>query len=396
MTIVPTHEGPVTQGNHDASPPNNWLFRVEALPATEVLPERSSTSLATLKAAAALVEQLPEVGRLVTAGRGLQVTFSPQTRKALADGTAELMKTTTGKTLTVAVDVASKRTIEIGKVGESVALGAIALEAAPILAIAAIAAAGAYAQQRWMEKKFAEIQAVVDRLEIRLWDDDLGALEAADELVTFLQSAISSGSMPDALRLEIAVARRDVEKVYLARRRFVARFLHGLEAAQEKKASSSSERLKNGWTGAMAQELKGRRSGIVEEIALFVQSMVVRARIGAFTAALLAYDGDGPAALRLIDDLDTSLRDDYYKLYRKLRALGNHGPGKSWWKALPGVGSLPLIGGDEKDEAGQQRVRGLVDQMETMLGAAIDRQNHDVTVVVPAALLPAAWAKESQ
>jgi hypothetical protein len=362
-----------------------WLFRVEALPTSSILTGASDTSVATMKAAAALVDRFPELHRRVRDGRALQVTFSPETRKALADGTAELMKG--GKA--IAVDVATKRTREIGKVGEGIAFGALALEAAPVLAVAAIAAAAAHAEQRWMERKFAEIQAVVDRLEIRLRDADLGALEAADDLVTLLHPEISSGSIPEPFRLEVAFARRDVEKVYLSRRRFVGRFLHALEQAQKQQADKSSERPKSGWTGSMAEELKDQRSGVVEELALFVEAMVVRARIGAFTAALVAHGGDGPAALRLIDTIDSSLRDDYFKLYRKMRALGRHGPDRSWWKSLPGVSALPMIGGGAQDDASRQRVQALVEQMHTTLGTGISRQDEDVTVVIPAGLLSA-------
>lgn len=372
-------------------PSRNWLFRVEPLPATMILPDANGASVATLKATAALLERLPELQALLKDGRALRVTFSPETRKALANGTAELMKSGKG-TLAIAQDVATKHTREIGKFGESVAFGALALEAAPVFAVAAVAAAAAYAEQRWLEKKFAEIQAVVDRLEIRLRDADLGALEAADDLVTLLQPEISLGSIPEPLQLEVAVARRDVEKVYLSRRRFVGRFLQALEQAQEKEANKSSDRPKSGWTGSMAEELKDRRSGVVEELALFVESMVVRARIGAFTAAVLAHGGDGPAAMRLVDTIDSSLRDDYFKLYRKMRALGNHGPDRSWWKGLPGVSVLPMIGGGGQDDASRQRVQALVEQMQTTLGTAISRQDDDVTVVIPAALLPASTA----
>jgi hypothetical protein len=391
----------------------SWLFRVEPLPEGTVEVQGDTGSVATLRATAALLEHLPAL-REVATNRGVRVVFSKETTKLLRSGAVELVQSSTGL-LPVARDAGTKAFVEIGKVvpgaavtagatgaigvggaaatvGGAATFGSLAVAAAPVLIVAGIAAATAYAEQRVMEKRFAEIQRAVERLEIRLRDDDLGSLEAADRLVDHLQADLAQGSVPPQLATELALARRDVERVYLSRRRFTGRFLGTLEEAQKRKAEKGSDRMRSGWAGEVADELRDRKSGVVDELALFVQAMVVRARLTAATAAVIASQGGGGSALRLIDDLDSELKHDYFELYRKLRALGRFGPEKSWWNALPGLGSLPLLGGQEGEDA-KRRVASLVENMESLLGRAIDAHDRDVTVVLPAhvvaALLPA-------
>jgi hypothetical protein len=75
-------------------------------------------------------------------------------------------------------------------------------------------------------------------------------------------------------------------------------------------------------------------------------------------------------------------------LYRKLRALARFGPEKPWWGSLPGLGNLPLLGGQDGEQA-KQRVATLVENMETLLGRVIESHDQDVSVVIPADLVPA-------
>ena len=376
----------------------SWLFRVEALPEHTEAVGGDTASVATLRATAALLGHVPAL-REVATNRGVRVVFSKETTKLLRSGAVELVEASKG-TLPVARKVGSKTFVEIGKVapgaaatvGGAATFGALAAAATPVLVVAAIAAATAYAEQRVMEKRFAELQRAVDRLEIRLRDDDLGSLEAADRLVDHLQADVAQGRVPPQLATELALARRDVERVYLSRRRFAGRFLRALEDAQKRKAEKGSDRMRTGWAGDMADELRDRKSGVVDELALFVQAMVVRARLTAATAAVVASQGNGGSALRMIDDLDSELKHDYFELYRKLRALARFGPEKSWYNALPGLGNAPLLGGQVGEEA-KRRVASLVENMENLLGRAIEAHDLDVTVVLPAdvagVLLPA-------
>lgn len=321
--------------------------------------------------------------------------FSKETAKLLRSGAAELVQSSKGA-LPVARDVGSKSFVEIGKVasgtavtaGSAATFGSLAVAATPVLVVAAIAAATAFAEQRAMERKFSELQRAMERLEIRLRDDDLGTLEAADRLVDHLQPDLADGSLAPQLGIELAIARREVERVYLSRRRFAERFARALEEAQKNKEDRSSDRVKSGWAGQVADELRDRKSGVVDELALFVQAMIVRARLGAVTAAVVAWQGDGDSALRIIDDLDQELKQDYYELYRRLRALARFGPEKPWFKSLPGLGALPLLAGKDS-EAAKQRVAGLVERMESLLGSAIEAHEQDVAVIVPARVLAA-------
>src|SRR4051812_12558495 len=75
----------------------------------------------------------------------------------------------------------------------------------------------------------------------------------------------AGGSIPPQLAMELALSRRDVERVYLSRRRFTGRFLATLEEAQKRKAEKGSDRMKSGWSGEVADELRDRKSGVVDE-----------------------------------------------------------------------------------------------------------------------------------
>lgn len=92
--------------------------------------------------------------------------------------------------------------------------------------------------------------------------------------------------------------------------------------------------------------------------------------------------------MRLLDDLDEDLKHNYYQLYRKVRALARFGPEKAWWKGLPGLASVPVLAGKDTDVA-KERMTGLVERMESLLGSAIEAHERDVEVVIPAAVVAA-------
>lgn len=252
-------------------------------------------------------------------------------RKGLLDGSLGLMG---GGKLPVAVDQAGKivgqarvasmpgASATSAGVGAGAGAGALALTAGawPMIVGAGAATAAVVAQQRWLESTFAGLADRLDRIETRLRDDDLGALDGADRLVELL-SPVGLAFVPSQLQIELAVARRQVDGIYFSRQRFVERVKRAIEAQQVAEEGKSGKRL--AWAGDIAERLAD--GGVVDEIVVFVRAMVSRARLAAVTASLLATESPG-TALALLDSIDGTMRHDYWDLQRRLMALARARP----------------------------------------------------------------------
>ena len=75
-------------------------------------------------------------------------------------------------------------------------------------------------------------------------------------------------------------------------------------------------------------------SGTIDELVVYFQAMLTRARITAATAGVLAADGDSVAAIRMIDDLQVSIRRDYFDVHNRLSALSRSPMDVSRWRRL--------------------------------------------------------------
>lgn len=320
----------------------------------------------------------------------LQVAFRPEVTEALLAGKLTLMQSATGA-LATAVDqsgkiVAQGRVVSsvasaaagaggaassaaggaatplisggggalagaaggVAVVGGGVTLGAVAVVALPIV----VAAGAAYMQQRKLEQTLGSIKEVVDRIEARLKDADTGVCDAADTFLELVADAMADGGLTDYLQVELAAQRVAVEALYKARRRWVERFKHDLEAEQI--SQEQSKGAGQPWVDSVAEPaVEGR---LEEELILFVRSLIARSRLALLAATVLAEEGHARTAFELIDRTTTELRVEFFDLHRRLVPLAHIAPDKGLLGKIPGMG---------KDlERAHDSVKLLVDQLD--------------------------------
>jgi hypothetical protein len=380
---------------------DDWLLRIE--PVELSLETRERTSPAAVLAVSRLADQLPVIRQALEKAplgpaSGLRVVFSPAIERGLTDGTLRLMRSGT-ESLSIAVNQAG-RTVEIGRVvgGTALAAGTAGAGGAagagvagvavatpplwPIVVAGGLALAAAYAEQRWLEQTFGELRQAMERLEHRMRDDDAGAIAAADTLVALLAPEGHLGPVPEQLRIELARARRQIDSVYLARRRFVDRFKRALEAAQTEHEARTGERA--AWVGKVTDELADRRTGVVDELVLFLQAMIARARLGAITASVLAADGDGLHAVVLLKTIEDEMRTDYFDLHNRIAALARGERAEKGWDRVRGIAGkrLPMLAHGSDDE-GVEIVRAVDRAMRETVGAAMPERDRVLDLVVP-------------
>lgn len=338
----------------------------DALKTGSVILEAVTHSLPQLKSA------LSEVSKASPSGV-LQVVFSPEVTKRLATGQLKLMNSAKGS-LPIAVNAATGKTVEIGRVvsrqagrssgdalkgGGAIALGAAAW---PVALAVGVALAASWAEQRWLENNFRELHSALQRIELRLRDDNFGVIEAADELVGLIRPEIESGNLADLHRTRLAIAQQSVEGIYLSRRRFVDRFKHELEQAQTRHEEQRGER--KAWVSDIADEIADSKAGVADELTVFLAAMICRARLTAASATLLATEGHPEVAVRLALGLEDSLRADYFDLYRRVRALAKWTPEDAGWRVLPFLK-------DKDNPRAHAAMQSLVQAMERSIGDRI-------------------------
>lgn len=332
LEMVPT-DGIITLVDRELE---TWVVRWEPSDIESVTDESrialaSAVTQSLGTAVPGLIDALKGVG-------GLRVVFSPAVRKALAAGTYRLMDTTAG-VAPMAIDK-SGRIVEVAKVPASALVTAGgALPMAGLLAVSwplalatGVAVAAAWAEWRWLDRTFSTLRGSLDRIETRLRDDDLGRLEAADDLVTILAPDLKWGNASSQLRGELTAARQSTESIYLARRRWVNRFKVRIELAQtetERKRGKTEV-----WAGRVKRELTEDSGAFADELVVFLHAMVTRARVSAATASVMAHEGAAMSALRLLDHVEESTRADYHDLHNRLRALDRTPPEAGWWQFM--------------------------------------------------------------
>jgi hypothetical protein len=266
--------------------------------------------------------------------------------------------------LPMAIDSAGK----IRAIARVVPLGGVVAGPAllPILLPAAAAAAASFYQHQVLQATLDGIREVVDRIEERLRDDDWAVLEAGDDLARALVDADGDWDVPDQLRTELAVARQAVERVFRSRRRFAQHLVRKLDAETYGRPDP--------WTDEVRKLVKGEHNWI--EVSIYLQAMVVRARLTAATAFVLATDGEARAAAALTRSAVGELSASYDPLLKSLVPLAERRPEDSLLDRVPGWRS--------SDEDRFRFVGSLVGEMRSGIGQALDAVNDDMAIVIPA------------
>jgi hypothetical protein len=404
----------------ESSATRSWI--VELMPRVELSPTSSSSAPApaAIGVAAALGAALPELaGLLQTAAPAAQgvaragteagdliVRFSPQIREGLLDGTFELVRSggrllprarnvltgqfdqtaevigAAGATAAAAGVVAGSGGAGIAGAGAAGAAGTAGVAgaagiSAPVLLPLAIAAgaalAASWAQQRWLEQTFAGVERALARIETRLRDDDFGTLDGAEALLEVIGDRAAFGELAPQVRAELAVAHRQVEAIYRSRLRFVERFKGDLERWQVDAIGKDGRAVT--WTPEVVKALIEDDSTTVAELVVFFQAMLTRARISTATAALLVTEGDAASAFRIIDDVRSSVRHDYFDLHNRLAALARVEIDASIWKN-------PFSSKDRKKA--HEIIALLAGNLDRAIGEHLPEPDQVVEFVVPA------------
>jgi hypothetical protein len=257
---------------------------------------------------------------------------------------------------------------KIREIARVVPMGGVAAGPAllPILIPAAAAAAASYYQHQALQATLDGIRDVVDRIEERLRDDDWAVLESGDELARTIVDADGGWDVPEQLRTELAVARQAVERVFRSRRRFT----HLLIKRIDEQAYGRSDP----WTDEIRKLVKGDHNWI--EVSIYLEAMVVRARLTAATAFVLATDGDARAASALTHSAVGELSASYDPLLKSLVPLAERRPEERLLDRVPGR--------RPSDEERFRFVGNLVTEMRTGIGEALESVNEDMSIVLPA------------
>ena len=320
----------------------------------------------SLAAVGALAQSLTPVASMVSAaalsGQALTVAFAPAVQTALSQGTLSLMQTASGA-LPVAVD-SMGRIAGLARVMPATAITSAAL--LPVLLPAAAAAAAAYVQHQALQDALEEIKRRVDAILSRMRDDDWGTLEAADALAWSLVAGDGSFDVPSQLRAELAVARHSVERVFASRRRYVRPLLEAI--------ADDTRGRPDPWTEPVKKLVRSEDHW--HEISLYVEAMVVRARMAACTSLVLAQDGDSQAAAVLTQRAAAELKAGYEQLEAVLSPLAGRRPDSRWRDRVPVLGQSNV-------ELFEFAV-DLVDGLRKGIGDGIRSLEHDVVVTIPA------------
>lgn len=343
----------------------SWVMRLSA---TTASPSSSGRLVSSgIAAVGALAQSLTPVGAVVAtaanAGESMQVAFSSATQGAIQSGALSLMSTPTGA-LPIAVDSAGR----ISELARVVPNGGVIAGPAllPILLPAAAAAAASYYQHQALQATLDGIREVVDRIEERLRADDWAVLEAGDDLARMLVETDGNWDVPDQLRMELAIARQAVERVFRSRRRFAQHLVRKLDADTVGRPDP--------WTDQVRKLVKGDHNWI--EISIFLQAMVVRARLTAATAFVLATDGNARASAALTTSAVSELESSYDPLLRALEPLAGRRPEGKLLDRVPGRRA--------SDEDRFRFVGSLVGEMRSGIGHALNAVRDDTSLVIPA------------
>jgi len=340
MTAVEIYKGEFTNGTGEGV--SEVLMRLTPVP----VPKPHDThrpSAAMMSALAAVAQGSPHmqvvIRQAAEAGHGLTVAFPPEIARQLQAQTLHLVQASKG-VLPVAADASGKFVAHATVVGGTAigtagaALGGVSAASLAVAALpVVIAGAAAYAGQQQLTKSLDEIKGIVQRIEARLEDIDTGVCDAAERFLSVAQDALADGGLTRYLTIELAAQRTAVEALYSARQKWVDRFKTKLEQEQLKLEAKSGRGQP--WVDTAA---KVAESGELErELLLFLRALMSRTKLGVLTASVLAEEGRGATAMKLIADMERELRSQFFDLHNRLRPLAAIEPDIPLRERLPGV-----------------------------------------------------------
>lgn len=245
------------------------------------------------------------------------VSFSRSTTQALATGEAVLM--TGGRAL--ATDAATRQIIEGAVIVGTASTFSVAW---PVLLAGGVAVGAAAYSQHQLQKALKTIDTRLRHIEERQFLDDVGVLMGSQNLAHDLVDAAQIGTIPDQLASELAVARREVERVYFARRQRIEQCLDDIRIAQDRSAAVATGD-KVSWAKNVDKSF-GNLDVFENETLLYLRSATCRAHLAAATAAVLSVQADPSVAFALLDRTEADLRDSLNTFDRHLKALEDHPP----------------------------------------------------------------------
>jgi hypothetical protein len=260
---------------------------------------------------------VPELAEKLQKSGTYLVTFSRATTQALQKGDAVLQK---GGQV-VARDVPTGQFMEIGAVAAGAGVAGVAW---PVVLAGGVAVAAAAYSQWQLQKALEKIDSRLRGIQLSLFLDDVGVLMGSQALARDLIEAAQAGNIPHQLASELAVARREVDRVYFGKVQRLERFLSDVKNAQEAARRESADNEVT-WAKNVVDSF-GDLVEFENEILLFLRAMTCRAHLAAATAAVISYESDPSIAFDLLDRTESDLRTTLNEFDRHLSALVDHPP----------------------------------------------------------------------
>ncbi|MGI9600734.1 MAG: hypothetical protein ACR2QE_02535, partial [Acidimicrobiales bacterium] len=231
---------------------------------------------------------------LVRAGRPMKADISGRYLVSLAPGNLVGADSAT---------LGGEQLVEFSRLG-------LGLTASPLTVLTAGAAAMSLVQQQYLARSISQIDRKISAVVTRLQHDDHGTLAAANELLELVMHSAAHGTVPEQLRLELAQTRVRVNAIHHSRAQPVSDFVDRITTDEGELAGGS----------AVADAIDDPED-FQREMLLYLDTVLVRGRLATITALVVAADGHGADAQRLLEEASSTTRGEFYRLQRPLSAL---------------------------------------------------------------------------
>lgn len=208
--------------------------------------------------------------------------------------------------------------LDISRVG-------VGLTASPLTVLTAGAAALSLVQQQQLARSIRHLDRKISAVLTRLQHDDHGELAAANELLELVMRSASEGTVPEQLRLELAQTRVRINALHQSRAQPVGEFVETVTTADGELAANS-----------VVADAIDDPDEFQREMLLYLDAVLVRGRLATVTALIVAADGHGADAQRLLEEAASSTRADYYRVQKPLASLASRARDAGRLRALSG------------------------------------------------------------